>query len=485
VLETLVEHGKNEAEAHVDLPVGNAYWRLKGLSHGKVGTETSATWPFVVGARTANKCKHGRCKCSHGGKPELSASTSWGSTLDLDGDGFTDIAIGRDDQDTVFHPTAYVYAGSPAGVSPTPAVVLHDPLSPNAGEFGETIASLGDVNGDGFADLLMGNEGAAIIANQNYGAVYVYFGRPGGIQSSPDQTFVAPTPFGFTVAGAGDIDADGYADAAVPIANGAIDVYRGSVAGLLATPSVVLSVPSFPGVLNIDGAADVNGDGFGDIVASAPIGGGGPGRVFVFYGGPSGPSTAPDVTITGTADSFLFGEFAVNAGDLDGDGFTDIATNWFTFGASHVSIYYGGPCGLSLTPQTFDLSVPPESPSISALAGIEDIDGDGFDDLAIGASSGSLAGPGHVFVFRGSASGLATLPAQDLLGPPPGSVGWGVFGSHLGQLGDVNGDAIADMGAQDQLSVNLYYGSPSGLSTTPSLVISSPQGNANFGVAIR
>jgi hypothetical protein len=120
--------GTNVAPATA-LAKGLYYWRLRGIANGAVGALTSPIWEFFVGARSA------------------SVNTSWGTTLDVNGDGYADVIVGADG-DLGGKPAAYLYLGG-TGLSSAPTV-----LSPaGAGLFGFSVASAGDVNGDGFAGV--------------------------------------------------------------------------------------------------------------------------------------------------------------------------------------------------------------------------------------------------------------------------------------------------------------------------------------------
>lgn len=170
-----------------DLPVGVVFWRLHPSTLTSV---TSPTWQFTVGARSAP------------------VDSSWGTTLDVNGDGFADVAVGAPRSNTG---AAYVYLGSATGLSRTPATTLRGVTGGFADfgwGYGAAVASAGDVNGDGFADLAVAADGEG--APQG---VCIYLGGEDGLATTPSVTLPsAVSAGGLSMASAGDVNGDGYAD---------------------------------------------------------------------------------------------------------------------------------------------------------------------------------------------------------------------------------------------------------------------------------
>ena len=180
---------------------------------------------------------------------------------DVDNDGFLDLVMDAPD-DTP--PSVYVFFGGSAGI--TRSVSLRQP-SPATGA-GRELRWAGDVNGDGFADLLvgLGRAGALLYA--------------GGPSPTLARTFAPLNEGELLVGAAGDVDADGFTDlAAVPRASAELWIYRGGVMGPSTTP-VVVSNPLFSNVEVIGDPRDLNGDGFDDIVLADPRGA----RLLVIFG---------------------------------------------------------------------------------------------------------------------------------------------------------------------------------------------------------
>ena len=162
-------------------------------------------------------------------------------------------------------------------------------------------------------------------------------------------------------------------------------------------------------------AGDVNGDSFPDILVSAPslgLGGLDRGRVYLFLGSASGPSTSASWTFSGTFDSQTMGREIAGAGDVNGDGFDDVLVasgNGSTDGG-RVYLFYGSKNGLSLTRPGRWKPTGAMPGLVGLIAGIGGVNADGFDDVAI-ASTWYDSTHGRVFVFYGSSAGLpAAVP---------------------------------------------------------------------------
>jgi hypothetical protein len=384
------------------LSAGVYFWNVVGTNSGVVGSATSPTWEFWVGHRTAT------------------VDSSWGTTLDVNGDGLADV-VGGGNSDHTF----YLYLSSDGGLGDTP-LAFALPSSPHAG--GLQVASAGDVNGDGYGDLIVGNGGAS--------AAYVYLGGPGGLSSAPiTLSTAAAFELGTSVSSAGDVNGDGYADVLVgDLASPTVYVFLGNASGVSSTPATVLSDPSpMPWVSqfgsSVASAGDVNGDGFGDIVVGARY----YHQAFLYLGSPQGITSAiPAVTFSGNYD---FGFAVACAGDVDGDGLADIVVS----DSTAASVYLGASTGVSST-AAFVLASTPAS-------GADDVDGDGFGDVVADA-----------YEYSGSAAGLPANPTAILTGP---GATWVVA------AGDVNGDGYGDFLTLSGGVAYLYEGSAGGIGTSP------------------
>ncbi|MFN4143611.1 Ig-like domain-containing protein [Aestuariivirga sp.] len=444
---------------------------------------------------------------------------------------------------------------------------------------GRAVSSAGDINGDGFADLIVGaykgDDGGA-----DAGEAYMIFGAAGGFgtvdatgrsvidltsltaaQGFVVQGDVAGDQAGFSVATAGDINGDGVDDMILGASRGddggadageayvvfgsrsgfgeadatgrnLIDlttltpaqgfIIQGDIAGDLAGNSV-------------SRAGDVNGDGFADLIVGASLGDDGglsAGEAYVIFGSASGFGTADatgrrvvDLTSLTAAQGFIIqgdssadqaGVGVAAAGDVNGDGYDDLVVGAHTgddggTDAGEAYVVFGSGSGFGsavaaggFTRQVVDLT------SLTAAQGFiiqgdvagdltgrgvssaGDVNGDGFDDIVIGAEAGDDGGTdaGEAYVIFGSAAGFGTAvttagfsrrvidlttltPAQGFI--IQGDIAGDLAGNSVSSAGDVNGDGFAD------LIVGAHLGDDGGVNAGEAYVIFGS--GSNFGTA--
>jgi len=327
---------------------------------------------------------------------------SVGAAGDVDGDSVPDLVVGafRAPGGTDVG-KVYVYSGATLGV-------IRTFTGGGAGDnLGYSVDGAGDVDGDGYADVV----GGAFGANGGVGAAYVWSGRTGSLL----HTFSGTQPighFGQAVAGAGDVDADGYADVIVgaPYTGGSggagglqigeVKVFSGRTGAQLRAWSGPNNFMAFG--FAVDGAGDVDADGYDDLVVGAPYwdgAGSDSGQAYVFSGR-TGSELWPGSRLGGTNANLGFS--VAGAGDANGDGFAEVLagaplTGWGTFeGAAYLS---DGRTGAVL--RSYVGEKPGNKLGYAAdTAG--DVNGDAKDDVFLGSlwwdTGGAAAGRGYVFL---------------------------------------------------------------------------------------
>ncbi len=371
ILQSFLAQGTSGAPSSALSP-GVYYWRLRGAVGSIVGTDTSAVWELFVGVEDAP------------------VDTSWTTALDVDGDGFADTAV------SLRTASVQVFLGGPQGPAQT-AITMPNPSTIFAQG---AIAVAGDVNGDGFGDVIVaaGNGANLFFGGPSFATAAPEF-IPNGMQ---DQTVRS-------LAGAGDVNGDGYADVVMsdpmytgglPSSPPAVHLYYGGPMGLSTTP-VLVAYTAWDFAWSVAGAGDVNGDGYGDIVTQANPG------LFVYYGGPNGPGN-PTIFTTKAGENAVAGCM-----DVNGDGYADIASGQTGGDAQIpgiVDVHLGGPNGASANAITVTGTGLGLEGVGSAVASAGDTNGDGYDEMVV---SGWLSSnyPGPTFVFIGKPSGLGAMPA--------------------------------------------------------------------------
>jgi hypothetical protein len=448
----VVDASNLQAKVDVDLPPGPVFWRVT-VSNGASPDTQSKTWEFFVGARSADGA----------------VDKSFGTTLDANGDGLADLLVGVTG-------SVVLYPGAAAGFDTGNSETLAD--ADNG--FASAVAPAGDFNGDGFGDALASGIYADTDGGSNSGRVLLYLGGLNKLDTAPIQLpipTVANDTIGTSVAPAGDVDGDGYADVIVS-ANGNSPGQAFVVFGS-ANPSGTLRVVTLKPTDNVAGAdvtgaqfgssvagGDFNGDGYGDVAVGAPgvtQSGkpGGNGRVYLYFGGPSFPATPGLIegpNFTGCCGGQAFGTSMAEAGDFNGDGRDDLAIlapmatySYNSCGDGAIDgqtfLYTGAASG---APTNFYLQLPTKATNLAScggyvtgeiqnriIAGAGDVDGNGYADFIIGgatATIGGTANAGQVHLILGGPSSYTHVEIPNPMAATPGQ-----FGSAVGGVGSVTG----------------------------------------------
>jgi hypothetical protein len=430
---------------------------------------------------------------------------------DVNGDGYSDVIVGARlfDNGQTNEGRAFVYLGSATGLSASAAWTAESNRA-NA-LFGESVATAGDVNGDGYSDVVVG---ARLFDNDQpgEGRAFVYLGSATGLSATvawtaeSDQVNAA---FGWSVATAGDVNGDGYSDVvvgAIGYDNGQVDegrafVYLGSATGLSATVAWTAEGDQVGATFgrSVASAGDVNGDGYGDVIVGASGIGNSQstdGRAFVYLGSATGLSATVDWTAESGHANAGFGVSVATAGDVNGDGYSDVIVGAFEFFNGRAVeggafVYLGSATGLSATVAWTAESNQADANFGYSVATAGDVNGDGYSDVIVGALryANGQDYEGRVFVYLGSATGLSASVAWTAESDQANAQ----FGNSVATSGDVNGDGYSDVivgavqfdnGQTNEGRAFVYLGSATGLSATTAWTAESDQANAQFGWSV-
>ncbi|MFG0316959.1 MAG: integrin alpha, partial [Planctomycetota bacterium JB042] len=341
---------------------------------------------------------------------------------DIDQDGTPDLAVG-----SIWDSTGALNAGSAWIHSGATGQLLHQFSGDSAHDhLSESIAGAGDVDQDGFADVITGapNDDNTVF---NAGSARVHSGRTG----APLHTFDGSGTqhaFGWSVDGAGDVDGDGFDDVLAGAFSGNEARLHSGRTGALLAQWTGSSGSRFGSA--VAGVGDVNGDGFPDALVGAPLASEGSsvnGGAYVFSGAGAGLLRSHG----GTFPNDWLGASVAGLGDADGDGFSDYAVGASTNATGGVGYarFFSGATGNVLHSVYGDAS---ETTLGAGVGPAGDWDGDGRDDALVGARAGGPLGAGQVEVVSPATGAIL----ETFSGPGSSAA----FGAGLDHLGDVDGD---------------------------------------------
>ena len=365
-----------------------------------------------------------RAVTSPAGSPSRSFGASVSGVCDVNGDGAGDLVVGAPTEAVADEAANGAFgAGRAYVLSGADGSALHALVSPRPegnGEFGRSVAAVGDVDGDGRCDLAVGAPGEFFYT----GRTYVFSGATGALLLEIDSPLVDRNPgsvfvlFGSAVAGAGDVNGDG-------------------------RPDLVVGAPRAQ-----------------EEAESTP----GEGRAWVFSGADG--SVLHALRAPQPGDNAAFGNAVAGVGDVDGDGRPDVAVGSYGYGGR----YGGSPLGSLGRAYVFSgasgaaLHVLESLDSVEgerrdgrygwSVAGAGDVDGDGRADVAVGApgegdegpgGDGYSSGQGRVYVHSGADGSVLSVLQSPLADYTPGQSNVaGGFGAALAAA-DLDGDGRADL----------------------------------------
>ncbi|MBN1814081.1 MAG: FG-GAP repeat protein, partial [Anaerolineae bacterium] len=465
-----------------------------------IGTNTTANWQGESNQTNA-----------HFGNSAFTAG-------DVNGDSYSDVIIGAPEYDNgrIDEGAAFVWHGSANGVNndvngnPTNAAWITESDRASA-LLGVDVSMAGDVNGDGYADVIVG---APYYTNgqADEGGTWVYHGSATGLNTGAathDEGNQAGARFGTSVGTAGDVNGDGYADVLIGApdytngesAEGRVWVWHGSSSGMSASHNWRTEGNQADAHLGMSAttAGDVNGDGYSDVIIGAP-GYHNPntdeGAALVYHGSPATLSDTADWTKRSNQEGAYFGWSLGTAGDVNGDGYADIivgAPLWDDGQANEGGawVYRGSESGLVSAPYWYKQSDQANAQFGYSVGAAGDVNGDGYGDVIVGAVlwDAGQDNEGGAWVYHGSSTGVTSAPAWYKQSDQASAQ----FGYSVGTAGDVNGDGYSDIivgtpfwnhGQTNEGGAWVYHGSETGVISAPAWYKQSDQASAQFGYSV-
>jgi len=399
---------------------------------------------------------------------------------DVNNDGYGDVVVGAS-QINSYKGRAYVYYGSSAMDNVVDVILNGENMFDT---FGSSVSSAGDVNGDSFDDVIVGANNANV--------AHIFFG--GNEMDNISDIVLAGEgsmdDFGKSVSNAGDLNDDGFDDVIVGArwfdsSTGRAYVYFGgnsmdNIADVVLTGETTEN--GFAKSVSL--AGDVNNDGFDDVIVGASVYDNFKGRSYIFFGGSEMDNVA-DVTMTGEGTLSEFGWSVSTAGDVNNDDYDDVIVGAYAYNnlVGRAYVYYGG-SEMDNTPDVIFTGTEGNMDQLGrSVSYVSNANGDEYSDVLVGARNYEW-GIGRSYVYYGSAS-MDNVADVTMTGEGTGNE----FGWSVSDAGDVNNDGFDDIivGADRYDSYRgrayIYYGSFE-MDSIADVVLTGEEEGINFGYSV-
>lgn len=439
-----------------------AHMELSGTTVRLMVDDRLALYPITIDPLSGSNWT------TQGGQSGEQLGYSIAGNFDANSDGYPDALVAAPyyDSDTQTNIGRVVlFLGTGSGLSTTASWTTYGDQA--GAMFGWSISSAGDVNNDGYDDVIISAPFRDnTISGTTYpsaGKVYVYMGNSSGLSTTASWTAEAnqnSAEFGWSVASAGDVNNDNYDEVIIgaPKYNssgqkGKVFVYKGSSSGLLSTTYWTAEsdqVGSSFGY-SVASAGDVNYDGYSDVIIGAPMYNNGQtneGRAYAFLGSSTGLAATAVWTAESNQTGAEFGHSVASAGKVNNDNYSDVVIGAPKYdngqtNEGRVYLFLGNSTGVSSSSVWTGESNQEDAEFGSTVASAGDVNNDGYSDVLVGTpgyDNGDNANTGRVYVYGGTSTG--TLSGVYVI---EGEYANDKLGTSVTGAGHANGNSKSDL----------------------------------------